>query len=147
MKKISSQKDIDDLLAFPIWEDAFIREWYLLSPTYVCEDQSIVAPYALPSMKMIVCSSDSTFPGLELFFEDLKGLSCFFDLELDPEASYSECIIWFYINGMKFPPLEAKNLYYKVLSEDSWGWKTSCGRENFFDQGGFIYHEKLENNL
>ena len=73
MIKIDSQKDLDNLLLFPNWEDSFVREWYLLSPSYIhLNKQAIVSPDAAPIMRVLICTPEIKCPGIELFFEEVE---------------------------------------------------------------------------
>lgn len=139
MIKITSQQDLDAFLAIPNWDEAFVREWYLLSPTYIHpEDQAIVALDSPPTMRVLICIPDFTCPGVELFFEEVEEiyLSCRSDLR--PAATFRNNSISFSFYGNNAPETQSKSLYYQILEKDCWDWKVRYGIENIFDQSGFL---------
>lgn len=141
MKKISSQNEINDLIKNINWEEAFLREWYLISPSYCLDDQSIVASNAVPSMKILICTPELVCPGIELTFEDVENVFFASQIDLNPLAVFQKDCISFSFNGDRYPYIIAKSLYYKFLTTDCWGWKTRYGMENLYDESGFLTHD------
>lgn len=144
MIKITSQKDLDTFLAMPNWEDAFIREWYLLSPTYICPyNQATVAPDAAPMVRVLICTSEITYPGIELFFEEVEEIYLSCRSDLNPVGNFRYENIAFSFHGTDTPGIQAKALYYRILGKDCWGWKIQYGVENVFDESGFLKFNDL----
>ena len=144
MIKINSQEDLDTLLVLPNWEEAFLREWYLLSPGYINPyNQEIIASDSAPMMLMLICTSDFTCPCIELFFEEVEEIYLSCRNDLNPVASFQNERISFSFHGDEAPDIQSKFLYYRILEKDYWGWKVRYGKKNVFDSSGFLISENL----
>ncbi len=145
MIKINSQKELDAFLAIPNWEEAFIREWYLLSPSYVCPyNQAVIAPDAAPIMRILVCTSEISCPGIELFFVDIEEIYLSCRNDLNPIGSFRSDCISFSFHDIDAPDIVSKFLYYRLLDNDCWNWKIQYGKENVFDKKGFLIFNDLK---
>jgi hypothetical protein len=139
MIKINSQNDLDRLLAEPYWEDAFLREFYLLSPSYIDPiDSNWIAPDAAPMMLMLICFVENICPGIELLFKDVEDIYFSCRTDLNPKARFNEEIISFYFFGEHFPDIRCKEMYYQFLSQECWNWKVRYGKKNYFDVSGYL---------
>jgi hypothetical protein len=144
MIKINSQQDLDALLALLNWEDAFLREWYMLSPSYINPyKQEIIAPDSAPMMFILICTLDSTYPCIELFFEEVEEIYFSCRNDLNPVASYQNDRILFSFHGDESSDIQSKFLYYRILGNDDLGWKVRYGKKNIFDSSGFLISEDL----
>lgn len=144
MIKINSQKDLDTLLAIPHWEDAFLREWYLLSPSYIHPySQATIAPDAAPIMRILICTSELICPGIELFFEEVEEVYLSSRSDLKPVGNFRDDGVSFSFYGIDNPSIRAQALYYQILENNCWGWKIQYGRENVFDESGFLIFKDL----
>ncbi len=64
MKKINSHADLNFLKVADL-TDAFIRECYLVNPSYISDEfHTIIAPNSLPTIKILICTPDANFAGL-----------------------------------------------------------------------------------
>lgn len=145
MLKINSQQDLDTLLTLINWEEAFLREWYLLSPGYINPyNQEIIAPDSAPMMLMLICTSNLTCPGIELFFEEVDEIYFSCRTDLNPVASFQNYRISFSFHGNEDPDIQSKFLYYRILTKDSWGWKVRYGKENIIDSSGFLIFDNIQ---
>lgn len=142
MIKINSQLDLNLLFELPYWEDAFVREWYLLSPSYI-DNQKTIAPDCAPSMFVLICTYDLTYPCIELFFEEVEKISFSCNCDLHPVATFKNNQISFSFSESEISDIQSKYLHYRILDQSSLGWKTRYGNNNIFDSGGFLVSEKI----
>lgn len=139
MKKINSQEDFDQFVSIPDWADAFVRECYLLSPSFInTENQGLFAPNYPPTMKVLICIQDIDYPGIELLFVEVEDIILPFNRELDP---FGKC----YKNYLEFSFIEresyvfrCKEIHYKMLDQACWGKKIRYGNESFYTEEGFL---------
>lgn len=144
MIKINSQQEINVLLALPDWEDAFLRECYLLSPSYIDTNANTVAPNANPVMYMLICTLDPKYPAIELFFEDVEDLYFSSRTEINPVVNFQQNHILFSYYEKKSADIKCKSLYYRFLDQQILGHKIHYGKKNIFDEGGFLIFENLD---
>lgn len=144
MIKINSQKDLEILLSLPNWEEAFIREWYLLSPSYIDPDnQGTVAPDSAPMMYVLICTSELNCPGIELLFIEVEQIYFAGVCALNPRARFRNDHVLFSFYGEGVSDIQSASLYYRILGKDCWGWNVRYGIKNIFDEGGFLITENL----
>lgn len=89
MRQIETQGDLNELLASFSWEDAFIREAHVLSPSYVRDRitaVSVVAPDSAPGLRVLVCAPDRRTPALELLFDGVEDVVLPFRVDLEPRG-------------------------------------------------------------
>ncbi|HRD56200.1 MAG TPA: hypothetical protein PLC42_07380 [Parachlamydiaceae bacterium] len=145
MIKISSQQEADKLLSLPDWEDAFLRECYLLSPSYIDPNiETTIAPDGVPVMYMLICTLDFNYPAIELFFEEIEDVSFSCRTEINPVINFRQDYISFSFYEKKYADLRCKSLYYNILDQDVLGYKTRYGKKNIFDESGFLIFENLD---
>ena len=138
MIKINSQYDFDTFLNLPYWEDAFLREWYLLSPSYILpKDLVTVASDSAPSMFILICTTDPAYPCIELFFENVEEIHLSCRGDLNPTARFQNNGVSFSFRGEETSDIVAQFIYYRILDEDYLGWKVRYGKI-FFDPSGFL---------
>jgi hypothetical protein len=139
MIKINSQEELDIFLAIPNWEESFIREWYLLSPSYILpNNEATIAPDGGVIMRILICTTEPECPGVELFFEDVEEIYLSCRTDLNPVGNFRNDGISFSFHGAEAPDISCKSLYYRILDKSCWGWKIQYGRENVFDKSGFL---------
>lgn len=144
MIKIKSQQDLETLLTLPTWEEAFLREWYLLSPGYINPiNQEVIASDSPPMMLMLICTQQPSCPCIELLFEGVEEIYFSCRNDLNPIASFHNGYILFSFHEGDVPDIQSRCLYYQILETDCWGWQVRYGIKNLFDQGGFLNLEKL----
>jgi hypothetical protein len=140
---ISSQQQLDQLIARFDWSHAFVREAYLVSPSFVIAQGErrrwTVRADALPSMKFLITSDSERHPALELFFIEVEDMGVWFGGgELAPSATCSERgIVWQFHKDLE-RLIRAAYLRYAFLDEAAWGNKLRYGWENFFDDAGQV---------
>ena len=118
------------------WEDSFIREISVVSPSYILPDISVVAPNCLPSVRVFISSQSAEIPGIELLFVEVEELSVHFTDDLTPNVSViNGKIIWKFCDSLE-APIMSKSLYYRFLRDDTWGKGLRYGWEEVFDIGG-----------
>jgi hypothetical protein len=135
-KRIQNQEELDQLVERIDWEHSFIRELYALSPSYL-EDDGEVAPDALPGLKILITGFDSEMPGIELFFEKVKEISVDFGIDYEPFGIIDKRGIQFFLTQNRNAAIIAESLTVNILDRSCWGWKTTYGKKNFFDESGF----------
>lgn len=146
MNKINSQVDLDNFIACLDWADAFVRECYLESPTYVSSKTGgVVAVDAAPALKMLICTQDRDSPGVELVFTDLIRFSFTFGVDLEPLGFYKYDSICMSFSGHEYDMIECKSMYYKKIDTESWGHKVKYGQKILHDEGGLFDAEELNN--
>ncbi len=146
MKKIYSQEDLDAFISSLDWTDAFIRECYLLSPTYISpEDSGMIAANAAPMIKMLICTQDPKFAGVELILCDVDDLSLSFSCDLEPFGDYQDDFVSISFSGVVTDITRCKEFYYKILDQNCWGHKIRYGSDEIFDEGGCFDNQCLNN--
>lgn len=85
---VSNQSELDaEISAFP-WHDSFVREAHVLCPSYtVPGHRSVVAPDSKWLLRLVICSQDEQFPGIEFIFDGVDGLSLECRVDLDPRGT------------------------------------------------------------
>lgn len=137
MKKISSQEDLEELLSLEIWQDAFIREMYMLSPSY-STNGNIIAYGAVPILLIFIQSPNSS---MELIFHEVEACSFFFRSDLIPGGRFYASYISFSFSEESEEDINAKYLFYKILDENSHGKILKYGIKDYFDESGFRINE------
>jgi hypothetical protein len=122
MRKVNSQDDIDIIVSTPDWDDAFIRESYILSPTNVA-DQGIVAYEVPPTIKMLICTPNSRCPGIELIFVDVEHIYLSFRSDLETNGKYKNGYIDFSFTKSNPTEIRCREMYYNFLDQSCWGKK------------------------
>ena len=144
MIKINSQEDLDILLNIVDWNDAFIREWYMLSPSYIePESRGTVAADFLPIMYVLICTSELNCPCLELIFVEVDQIYFANGCDLNPIARFHKDKILFSFYEIENTDIQFTSLYYRILDKDSWGSKQRYGIRNVFDESGSLLIENL----
>lgn len=135
---ILSQAQLEELIKNFDWAHAFVREVYVLTPSYVePESLGVVAPDSKASMKLTIFFQDEEFPGLELIFEEVQEIKVSFQVGLNPVGMLERGVgVKMNLNGSQYEAIEAKKLSYSYLDKSSWGWKTKYGMYNLFDKSG-----------
>lgn len=139
MHTIHLQSQLDTLLQKFDWTDAFVREAFVLSPSYVTEDEGGIVAYHIPAtVRILVSFPDKAHPGLELYLHEVDSLFLDFQLDLEPTGVVNEIdgSIRMHLYGNEQAYFQARSLRYRVLDESSWGWKVRYGIYNLFDEGG-----------
>ena len=127
-EKINSQEDLDIFISHFYWQDAFVREIYAISPSYINDqDRSMFAPDALPNMKILICSQSSECPGVEMLFNEIEAISLPFGTEINPSGSFNNDFIEFSFTEIVLSHIRCKQIYYKTLDQACWGDKLFYG--------------------
>lgn len=69
------------------WEDAILRELVVQSPSYVSADHRIVAPDALPSLRLLIISPDDECASVELLADEVEEISVSYGMDLQPTVT------------------------------------------------------------
>ncbi len=139
MLKINSQADLDNFISIPDWADAFVRECYLLSPSYVHnKSRSLVAADALPAMKVLICTQDINCPGIEFIFTEIINFNFSFCFDLEPKGIYENGTILLSLQGNDYDFIRCKSMHYRMLDQECWGFKIKYGTEMLYDEAGFL---------
>jgi hypothetical protein len=139
LRTVRLQSQLDDLLYKLDWSHAFIREVFILSPSYVTgEELTVVAPDAKPTIKLMISCQDKIYPGIELVLEEVEDIYLSFQTDLEPIGTVNERdgSVRLRLYEQESTCFQAKSLSYALLDERSWGWKVRYGTDKLFDKGG-----------
>src|SRR5262245_56430802 len=96
---IENERQAEELIRRVDWPHAFIREMYLVSPSFViAATRATAAPDALPTLCVLVVAADESLPGCELMFVEVEQLALWFQGELVPGIEFEKDghIKWFF---------------------------------------------------
>ena len=136
---LNRQVEADELLCRIDWEDAFIREAYLVSPSYIDPtDGGTVAADSLPSCKLLIHCQGNDHGALEFLIIDIEDLSMWFGGALKPAIAVDSDGIEFTLNTSTGTKIRAKEMRYLFHGKETWGNDPQYGKEGFYDSGGFL---------
>lgn len=139
MKKIDSQEDLDVFVSIPDWADAFVRECYILSPSYIYSiSTGVFAPDALPTLKVLICTQDIECPGIELMFVEIENIVLIFNCDMCPNGKYHNNHLDFSFSQATGSAFRCKEMYYRILDQKCWDTTIRYGKENFYTEEGFL---------
>ncbi len=134
---LESQGNLDNLLSEIDWEDSFIKEGHLASPSYLdLEKKGIIAAESTILARVLVCTPYSQYEGVEFLFEGSEDFYLPCNVDLEPSGVWSNSCIEFRFSGTKGPYIKARNVYYQMV--ECRGWSTKYAKENIFDEGGIL---------
>jgi hypothetical protein len=135
---VSNQSELDaELLAFP-WHDSFVREAHVLCPSYTVPGRrSVVAPDSKWLLRLVICSQDEQFPGIEFIFEGVDGLSLESRVDLCPRGTIASDGVVMFMTAIDVTPIQAERLRIQRLSVETWGPSTRYCEVNQFDDQGY----------
>lgn len=131
MISIVTQHELDSLLSTIDWEDAFIKEVHLSSPTYVL-DRGIVAHDAYPNANIVICAPN--MKGLEFLFTEIENLKLVFAADLSPRGRlfktfWNSRSYWEFSFHDGDTVMRVKQLAYRFLEDACCTKKTPHGDE------------------
>jgi hypothetical protein len=115
-KKISTQYDIEIILNCFYWEDAFLREMYVLNPGFFTKNKMHAYPDANPNIGMVLLTCDEKFSGLEIILNDVSSISINFSHIIKPVLILNDQIQLSFNNGEN--KIQAKEMFYRHMDED-----------------------------
>ena len=135
---IRNQVDLDAELSRFIWHDSFIREAHLLSPSYVVTGKrTVVAPDSLWGFRLLVCSADAEYPGIEFVFEEVEQIALSAMVDVEPYGVFGTDGIDLFLTEGDQTPIRAKRLRIRHLKADVWGVSARYSDDSLFDESGF----------
>jgi len=134
---IENQAQAGELLRNFRWEDGFVRELHLVSPSYVTrEPRSVVAWGAYPTARALITTQGAAPPAVELLFVGIQDLELWFRGDLDPAVSLEEgCVEWRFHKDSP-SAVRCSSLRYAWPDPSCLGYALRYGREHVFDRGG-----------
>lgn len=77
---IETQEELDQLILSIDWEEAFVRETYVVSSSYIIKsDNSVVAPHSKPDLWLLILTPENIgSKGIELNFRGVGKLGFYF---------------------------------------------------------------------
>jgi hypothetical protein len=125
-KKITSQQCLERLMACVDWSHSFVREVYLISPSYIVRDGNsrgwTAQADALPSVRLLITSPSESCPAVELLFTEVDEFGIWFGAgELSPSAKWTEAGIAWSFHTQLGSTIRAGSLCYRLLDESAWG--------------------------
>ncbi len=136
--KWNKLKDIDNFKKKVIeqieWEEAFIKEISLLSPSYL-DGNGIVAHDFLPCLKVFLAAPNSEFPCIELLFLEVNKISFSFDIceQLIIEEEYGKICFSFTDKNER---ATCAKVYFREPGIENLGYGAKYSFENIFDKSG-----------
>jgi hypothetical protein len=127
------------------WDDAFVREIYMLSPSYVDFDGSLVDNNYLNVLILIFFAhGDKSCIGIELFLKnveyfDLSLYGCFLNEEPDLVSLSSFKTIFELKLGSSL--IKTNGLKYRFIDESYLGDRLEYGKKNFYYDKKFFPYE------
>jgi hypothetical protein len=135
---ITSQIEADELISRIDWEDAFVREAYLVSPSYIDPtDGGTVAADSLPSCKILIHFPGDNHGALEFLMIGVEAIGIWFDGPLKPAIAVGSDGVEFALSTSAATKIKAKELRYLLQGKETWGHDVHYGKEGMFDLGGF----------
>jgi hypothetical protein len=138
---LKDQADASELIGRFAWSCGFVREMYLVSPSYVMADSgATVNADALPSLKTLIATADETTPGVELLFVRLISLEIWFGGDLAPSVTIKpNRVEWrFHQSGPSPRTVVSELLYYRWLDRSCWGKELHYGWQQFYTDNGTV---------
>src|SRR5690606_2348265 len=126
---------LNELCQLPHWEDAFIKEWYAFSPSFVTSKKEVVEASANPTMLIHIFSPEVEDQSLEMVFQSVEYISVFFNTDFEPHGRFQHDRIFFSFSGVE-DDIQAKFLYYRILEQNEWGQKFRYGSKDFLEKNG-----------
>ena len=120
------------------WSHAFIREAYLVSPSYITENNHIAPDYK-PTIKIIFNLPSAKYKILEFIFFNVEKFSVDFTQEIEPKIVTHNNKISLYSDN--FEIIKCSKYKFQILDESYLGYNLKYGWENIFDEGGCIISE------
>lgn len=140
-KTINSQSDLDHLLQMVIWEDSYIQNAFVLSPSYYQKDIGTVADASKPDLVVnIFCTlhKPEDISGIQLQFVAVDRLTLPVNTELSPIATFSPIgneIVWSFHNTTDVD-IRSQWLSYRILEHRELTYQEQYVIENpFLDSG------------
>lgn len=138
---IKTQTDLDELVGTIDWEEAFIREMYVVSPSYIQEGVGWIAPGALPVIKMLIILPEPA-TGIELVFEETSHIEAYFEQEVrlsgrvNPANANVEIYLCDVSGQSKRVDIAARAMHYRLLNDDARGSQQRYGWQDVFNPDG-----------
>lgn len=135
---IETQEDLNLLINKLDWEDAFIREMYLVSPSYISKGGGFHGVYADPDIKMVIVCPEGEERGVEFRLEDVsrfKLLGGQSPLSMSGNVIFHNSNVQLYLYeaiGAE-PDIIARKLHYRFLGKLAEGFDLHYGWEDFFN--------------
>jgi len=109
----------------------------VLCPSYTVPGRrSVVAPDSKWLLRLVICSQDEQFPGIEFVFEGVDGLSLESRVDLDPRGTIEDGEVVMFMTRVDVTPIRAERLRIERLGVEAWGPNTRYCEVNQFDDRG-----------
>lgn len=135
LRLIETQEDLNNLLASTDWEGAFVREAYVLSPSYLTKiDENTVAPDAEPDLwLLVILPENKNAKGIEFNFRRMSMLNLDYRSPLSlwgKVSSYNHSVEFGF--QKQIVCISAEECFFKFLSiEESTGASHRYGSYKF----------------
>lgn len=135
--KILNQQDLDSCLGSIDWHHAFVRELYVVSPSYYLKKLgATVAPDGKPDVFVLICTGDPTCHYVEIVLMEVDTLNLSFDQDLEPTGRFIEGKFELNFSKNKSVLLSAEFVEFNKLEELEDGYELRYGISNPFKQSG-----------
>lgn len=138
-KLIENQNQLNDLCQSINWDEAFIRETYMVSPTYHTGDGSLVAFGSTPDIRILVITPhDKNNAGIEFILHSVHEIMLDFEVEfhLSGKVNFHNTNIELGFNEVRTKGVRAERAFYILHNTEINGWKLRYGLENPFSETG-----------
>jgi hypothetical protein len=137
---------MDDFIATIDWEEAFIREMYVQSRSYViAEPRGVFAAESAAAAIVLITSPNPVCPGVELLFEEVVDVSLPIGVDLMPRGRIDSRHVSFCFNAdQSLTGIRAAYLSYRLVDQLYWGPKVSHGARSLFDAHGDLFGSAID---
>lgn len=137
---IENQNQLISLCQTIDWDDAFIREAYIISPSYKTEDGlSLIAFGSTPDIRMLVITPhDKNSAGIEFILQGVSEIRFDFQIpfHLSGKVNSYNTNIEMVFDESQTRNIRAEKAFYVLHNMDINGWKQRYGLENPFSERG-----------
>jgi hypothetical protein len=124
-------------LAAVDWHHAYVREFYILSPSYPDTSTRMQIADGPPDARLSILTPAAEIGGVSFYLRFVETVNVSFWLELTPMLEIVEDKVILKFTEFDHWQIRAKTIKLTFLTqEECWGWKTLYG-ENLFDKNGY----------
>jgi hypothetical protein len=115
-KRIMTKQDADFFVNNFFWNDAFLREMYVLTPSFFSKDKFQINPNIYPNIGMIFLTSDNTFSGIEIVLNQVKNIYINFEYIFKPKIIVEHEIKFSLNDGLEY--IYAKEMLFRQMDQE-----------------------------
>jgi hypothetical protein len=116
---VKTQAQLDWMLSTFNWEDSFIREAHVASPSYIDSKGGTTCPDCLPAARIIVVDRHSPHQAIEILFVETECVELSAGVYLNPIGHYSEREIVWKFSKHDQSGFRCRTMAYRYLGEQA----------------------------